>query len=59
MTRFPVHGGVDNLDGSIRFYSALFAKEPVVRKPDDAKWILGDPRVNFAISQGRGPAKAA
>jgi catechol 2,3-dioxygenase-like lactoylglutathione lyase family enzyme len=54
MTRFHVHLGVDDLAASIRFYSTLFAAEPAVRKPDYAKWMLDNPRVNFAISQGRG-----
>jgi catechol 2,3-dioxygenase-like lactoylglutathione lyase family enzyme len=54
MKRFHVHIGVDDLAASIRFYSTLFAAQPVVRKPDYAKWMLDDPRVNFAISQGRG-----
>ena len=44
-----------DLDQSIRFYSTLFATEPTVKKPDYAKWMLEDPRVNFAISQ-RGQA---
>jgi hypothetical protein len=43
---------VENLDQSIRFYSTLFAAEPTVIKPDYAKWMLEDPRVNFAISTG-------
>jgi len=51
MKRFHVHVSVKDLESSIRFYSALFAAEPVVRKPDYAKWMLEDPRVNFAISQ--------
>ena len=51
MKRFHVHVAVENLDQSINFYSTLFATEPTVRKPDYAKWILEDPRVNFAISQ--------
>ena len=38
------------LPQSIRFYSTLFAAEPAVTKPDYAKWMLDDPRVNFAIS---------
>ena len=50
MKRFHVHVGVENLDASIAFYSALFAAEPSVAKPDYAKWMLDDPRVNFAIS---------
>lgn len=55
MKRFHVHVGVANLADSIRFYSALFAVEPTVVKDDYAKWMLEDPRVNFAISQ-RGAA---
>ena len=50
MKRFHVHMSVDDLDRSIKFYAALFATEPTVRKPDYAKWMLEDPRVNFAIS---------
>jgi hypothetical protein len=55
MKRLHVHVSVDNLDASIRFYSTLFAAEPTVTKPDYAKWMLDDPRVNFAISR-RGAA---
>jgi catechol 2,3-dioxygenase-like lactoylglutathione lyase family enzyme len=51
MKRFHVHVGVKDLAESIRFYSSLFGAEPVVRQPDYAKWMLDDPRVNFAISQ--------
>jgi len=50
MKRLHVHVGVNDLDQSIRFYSALFAAEPTVKKNDYAKWMLDDPRVNFAIS---------
>lgn len=50
MKRLHVHVGVHDLQKSIRFYSALFAAQPVVSKPDYAKWMLEDPRVNFAIS---------
>ena len=50
MKRFHVHVAVDDLTQSIGFYSALFAAEPNVLKPDYAKWMLDDPRVNFAIS---------
>ena len=50
MKRFHIHIGVENLDEGIRFYSALFGAEPIKRKPDYAKWLLDDPRVNFAIS---------
>jgi predicted enzyme related to lactoylglutathione lyase len=56
MNRFHVHLNVTDLDASVRFYSALFAREPSVRKADYAKWMLDEPRVNFAISnQGRAP----
>jgi hypothetical protein len=51
MKRFHVHVAVPDLAGSIRFYSTLFGAEPAVTKPDYAKWMLDDPRVNFAISQ--------
>ena len=51
MKRLHVHLAVENLAASVRFYSALFAAEPTVSKPDYAKWMLQDPRVNFAISQ--------
>lgn len=51
MKRFHVHVNVADLDASIGFYSTLFGSEPSVRKPDYAKWMLEDPRVNFAISQ--------
>ena len=50
MKRLHVHVAVENLDASIHFYSQLFASEPTVRKADYAKWMLEDPRVNFAIS---------
>jgi hypothetical protein len=55
MKRFHIHVAVTDLAASIRFYSALFAAEPTVVKNDYAKWMLDDPRVNFAISQ-RGAA---
>jgi catechol 2,3-dioxygenase-like lactoylglutathione lyase family enzyme len=51
MKRFHVHVGVRDLPASIRFYSALFAAPPSMTKPDYAKWMLDDPRINFAISQ--------
>jgi len=50
MKRLHVHVGVHDLNQSIRFYSALFGAQPVVHKDDYAKWMLDDPRVNFAIS---------
>ena len=56
MKRLHVHVAVENLSQSIGFYSALFATEPSVLKSDYAKWMLDDPRVNFAIStRGREP----
>jgi catechol 2,3-dioxygenase-like lactoylglutathione lyase family enzyme len=56
MKRLHVHVAVDDLQRSIGFYSALFAARPSVTKPDYAKWMLDDPRVNFAIStRGREP----
>jgi hypothetical protein len=50
MKRFHVHLGVDDLEHSIRFYSGLFGAPPTVRKDDYAKWMVDDPRINFAIS---------
>ncbi len=50
MKRLHVHVAVDDLQPSIDFYSALFAAQPSVIKTDYAKWMLDDPRVNFAIS---------
>ena len=50
MKRLHVHVAVDNLDKSIGFYSTLFGAQPGVTKPDYAKWMLDDPKVNFAIS---------
>jgi catechol 2,3-dioxygenase-like lactoylglutathione lyase family enzyme len=54
MKRFHIHIGVDKLDESIRFYSALFGADPVKTKSDYAKWMLDDPRINFAISTRSG-----
>jgi catechol 2,3-dioxygenase-like lactoylglutathione lyase family enzyme len=51
MKRLHVHVAVPDLEQSIRFYSTLFGAEPVKVKSDYAKWMLEDPRVNFAISQ--------
>jgi catechol 2,3-dioxygenase-like lactoylglutathione lyase family enzyme len=51
MKRLHVHVSVSDLDESVRFYSTLFAAEPTVRKVDYAKWMLEDPRANFAISR--------
>ncbi len=51
--RFHVHVHVADLDQNIRFYSQLFGTGPTVTKPDYAKWMLEDPRINFAISTGK------
>lgn len=57
MKRLHVHVGVEDLGRSIQFYSTLFAAEPSVVKGDYAKWMLDDPRVNFAISRGQHSTK--
>jgi catechol 2,3-dioxygenase-like lactoylglutathione lyase family enzyme len=54
MKRLHVHLSVDDLAQSIRFYSTLFAAEPTVVEDDYAKWMLDDPRANFAISTRAG-----
>ena len=51
MKRFHVHVSVDDLDANIRFYSTVFGTPPTVVKTDYAKWMLDDPRVNFALSK--------
>jgi hypothetical protein len=56
MKRFHVHLSVDNLDANIQFYSTVFGIPPTVLKPDYAKWMVDDPRINFAISK-RGSAR--
>jgi catechol 2,3-dioxygenase-like lactoylglutathione lyase family enzyme len=53
MKRLHVHVGVEDLERSIAFYSTLFGAVPTVTKADYAKWMLEDPRVNFAISTGQ------
>lgn len=55
MKRMHVHVAVEDVAQSVRFYSTLFASGPAILKPDYAKWMLDDPRVNFAISK-RGAA---
>ena len=52
MKRFHVHVSVPDLAASIGFYSRLFGTPPSVQKADYAKWMIEDPRVNFAISTG-------
>jgi catechol 2,3-dioxygenase-like lactoylglutathione lyase family enzyme len=56
MKRMHVHVSVRDLDASVRFYSTLFAATPSVVEADYAKWMLDDPRVNFAISTRGTPA---
>jgi catechol 2,3-dioxygenase-like lactoylglutathione lyase family enzyme len=56
MKRMHVHVSVRDLEASVRFYSTLFAATPTVLKEDYAKWMLEDPRVNFAISTRDAPA---
>lgn len=50
MKRLHVHVAVEDLAKSVSFYSTLFGEKPSVVKDDYAKWMLDDPRVNFAIS---------
>ena len=50
MKRFHIHVAVDNLAANIGFYSGVFGQQPTVVKDDYAKWMLDDPRINFAIS---------
>lgn len=59
MKRLHIHVAVEDLDQSVRFYSTLFGAEPTVTKSDYAKWMLEDPRVNFAISARAGNEHAA
>jgi catechol 2,3-dioxygenase-like lactoylglutathione lyase family enzyme len=51
MKRFHMHVAVDDLAANIRFYSTVFGIQPTVEKSDYAKWMLDDPRINFAISR--------
>jgi catechol 2,3-dioxygenase-like lactoylglutathione lyase family enzyme len=55
MNRFHVHVAVDDLAANIRFYSSVFGRAPSVTHPDYAKWMLDDPRINFAISSRGAP----
>lgn len=50
MKRFHIHVGVKDLEKSVQFYSTLFGQKPAKLKEDYAKWMLEDPRINFAIS---------
>ena len=50
MKRLHIHLAVENLEQSIHFYNTLFSCSPIIQHEDYAKWMLDDPRVNFAIS---------
>ncbi len=50
MKRFHIHVGVQDIQSSVAFYSNLFGQKPAKVKDDYAKWMLEDPRINFAIS---------
>lgn len=52
MKRFHIHARVKNLNESIEFYNALFDTQPTILKQDYAKWMLDDPKINYAISTG-------
>ena len=52
MKRFHVHVRVEDLEASVKFYAVMFGAQPSVSRTDYAKWMLDDPRVNFAISSG-------
>ena len=56
MKRFHVHVHVDDLAKSVAFYSKLFDTTPSRTEADYAKWMLDDPRINFAISARGGDA---
>ncbi len=59
MKRFHVHIAVESIAQSVNFYNTLFGQQPSVSKDDYAKWMLDDPRVNFAISQRPGRVGAS
>ena len=59
MKRMHLHVSVPDLAQSIQFYATLFGAPPSVVKADYAKWMLEDPRVNFAISQRGGSCTAS
>lgn len=54
MKRFHVHVGVADIPSAVAFYSRLFDAEPAVVETDYAKWMLEEPRINFAISTRAG-----
>lgn len=54
MKRFHIHVGVKDLESSVQFYSTLFGQKPIKLKSDYAKWLLENPKLNFAISTRTG-----
>ena len=50
MKTVHIHVSVQDIEKSVQFYSNLFGKEPSKLKNDYAKWMLDDPKMNFAIS---------
>lgn len=56
MKRFHIHVHVHDLDRSVAFYSKMFGASPTRLETDYAKWMLDDPRINFAISTRGGEA---
>jgi catechol 2,3-dioxygenase-like lactoylglutathione lyase family enzyme len=60
MKRMHIGLKVDDLEEAVAFYSRLFGAEPTLERPDYAKWMLEDPRVNFSVdTHGDGPAGSA
>lgn len=53
MKRLHVHLSVDDLDHSIAYYATLFGTPPQKVRDGYARWMLEDPKVNFALSTGR------
>lgn len=54
MKRFHVHAHVEDLQASVAFYARMFGAAPTRLEADYAKWMLDDPRINFAISSRGG-----
>lgn len=54
MKRIHLHFNVNDLDESVRYYTALLGANPSIRKADYAKWLLDDPGLNLAVSTGSG-----
>ena len=56
MKRLHVHSRVADVAASVAYYTKFFGQAPDVQKHDYARWLLDDPRVNFAISNEPGHA---